>query len=246
MRYYERLKSWDGHTRTSILEQLTQGFSAGEGLSDLRARLKPLVGGANYKAQRIARTEGRRVAELAQQRVLQQAGDLIGAQEIIATLDENTRPEHALRHGKRYERQQDGLFRADDGTYLPDLPDAPNCRCYASPVLATPEELLNDPAMAADFQNASADLIPDPAAYVNWFTAAEEPKRIAAVGVKRYRLAQKRLGRTPEWTDFLDRDGRLVPVARLRTESLADWEARRAGVEEVIRQREALLGRAAA
>jgi len=241
----ERLKSWEGPTRDALRSTLTEALSAGEGLSKMRKRLEPLVGGINYKAQRIARTEGRRIAELAQQRMTRQAGDLIAAQEIIATLDERTDPEHALRHGTRYNRQEDGSFVADDGTPAPDLPDRANCRCFLSPVLATPDEFLNDAALAADFANASADLIPDPAAYVNWFTAAQEPQRIAAVGARRYRLARERLGRQPEWTDFLTPEGRLVPVAQLRSEDLPAWERRRAAVEEIIRRREALLARAA-
>jgi SPP1 gp7 family putative phage head morphogenesis protein len=242
----ERLQHWEGPVRDQLKSQLTQGLSAGEGLSGLRARLKPLVDGVNYKAQRIARTEGRRVAELSQQRVMSQAGDLIAAQEILATLDVNTRPHHALRHGKRYDRQQDGSFVAADGEHLPDLPDEPNCRCFPSPILATPEEFAQNAALAADFRNASADLIPDPGAYVQWWTAAEEPRRIAAVGVRRYRTAEQRLGRKPEWTDFLLPNGKLIPIAQLKGEDMPAWERRRAAVEEIIQQREALLRRAAA
>jgi len=246
MAWDERLRSWEGPTRDALRSELTQGLAEGEGLSALRARLKPLTEGITYKAQRIARTEGRRIGELAQQRTVQQAGDLIGAQEIIATLDQNTRPEHALRHGKRYDRQPDGSFVADDGEVLPDLPDAPNCRCFASAVLATPEEFLTDPALGADFANATADTIPDPSAYSQWFLAAEEPVRIAAVGVRRYRAAQSVLDGAPEWIDFIGPDGRLLSPQAIKGESVAARQARRAAVEEIIRRREAMIARAAA
>jgi len=259
----ERLGYWSGAARERIKRQLQigigqapqirayaalypRGDSGGESLLQVRKRLEETLRAPRYQCQRIARTEGRRVAELSQQRTIQQAGDLIAAQEIIATLDANTDPEHALRHGKRYDRQPDGSFVASDGEHAPDLPDRANCRCFLSAVLAMPGEFAQNAALAADFANATAETIPDPSAYVQWFTGAEEPQRIAAVGVRRYRMARKRLGRQPEWTDFLQPDGKLVSAKRLRSESLADWEARRAAVEQVIRQREALLKRAAA
>lgn len=241
----ERLRSWEGQTRAAIRSELQQGISAGEGLRPLRARLRPLVDDATWKAQRIARTEGRRVGELAQQRAVQQAGNLIAAQQIVATLDERTRPEHAMRHGKQYDRRDDGSFIAADGEHLPDLPDAPNCRCFASPVLSTPREFIKDPALGADFVNATADTIPDPAAYHDWFAAAEEPQRRAAVGSQRYRIVQARLEEDPEWEDFLELDGKLVSAKKLRRETVAQREARKAAVKRVIAQRQALLAQIA-
>jgi SPP1 gp7 family putative phage head morphogenesis protein len=241
----ERLAYWQADARGRIRGELTQAFTSGEGLSKIRGRLKPITDGLNYKAQRIARTEGRRIGELAQQRMIQQAGDLVAAQEILAVLDERTDPEHAARHGTRYERQQDGTFISADGEPAPDLPDRANCRCYLSPILADMDKLLDDaPELGADFANASAEVIPDPSAYSTWFDDATPSQQAAAVGVGRYRAAQAVLDVQPEWEDFLDPDGRLMTVKAIKGESLADREARLAAVRQSIEARRALLTQA--
>ena len=239
----ERLRYWDQQVRDQLLNHLVQGISAGEGVDKLRARLEPLVGDIRYKAQRIARTEACRVAERAQQAAFDDCGELIDGMQIVATLDQWTRPHHATRNGKIYRRQPDGTYQADDGQPLPELPDEPNCRCYASAVLKPPEEFLGDPAVRAEFTNASADVIPDPAAYTEWFARASDQQRKLAVGVRRYNAMARRLGGAgrPEWTDFIDENGRLLSPSRLRSESETERAARKLTVEQVLAQREELF-----
>ncbi|NCC94795.1 MAG: hypothetical protein EOM10_16270 [Opitutae bacterium] len=245
----ERLQYWDSQARDRLLSELVQGVSAGEAVADIRKRLEPITDGIRYKAQRIARTEARRVAERSQMDAYAEMGDMISGMQVIASLDQWTRPEHAARHGKVYRRQKDGGFVADDGEVMPELPDKPNCRCYPSPLLAPPEEFLADPALKAEFANAQADVIPDPAAYTQWFSAASEKERTLAVGVRRYRAMERRLsgtGQRPEWPDFLDAEGRLVSPATITRETPAASAERKQAATDAITRREQLYQQAAA
>jgi len=244
----ERLKYWDSQSRDRMLSELGSGVSGGEAVNDIRKRLQPITDGIAYKAQRFARTEARRVAERSQVDTYAAMGDMLSGIQVIASLDQWTRPEHAARHGKVYRRKEDGAFIADDGEVMPELPDAPNCRCYPSPLLAPPEEFLKDPALRAEFQNAQADAIPDPAAYTQWFARASEKERTLAVGVRRYRAMERRLsgtGQRPEWTDFIDAEGRLISAQRIRSESEAARAERKTIVDAILDQRERLYREAA-
>lgn len=240
MTWDQRFDRYSSQDQQSILSELTTGISTGENVAGLRRRLMPLVNNETYRAQRIARTEGRRVSELAQQQIIQECGDLIAAQQIIAVMDQFTRPEHAIRNGKVYHRQADGTFVADDGQFLPDLPDEINCRCMSVPILEAPEEFLNDPALRKEFVTATADAIPDPAAYSEWFARADTTARLHAVGVRRYAEMQRRLGREPEWIDFVDENGKLLKPSQIRNEGEADRQARRERVAAVMAEREQL------
>lgn len=236
----DRFRRYDAVDRDTILNQLTAGIADGENVSGLRKRLVDVTDGVTYRAQRIARTEGRRVAELAQQDAVGAMGDLVSGQQIVAVMDQWTRPEHALRNGKVYDRQDNGSFVADDGELLPQCPYAPNCRCTAVPVLAPPEEFLADPALMAEFQTATGDAVPDPSAYTEWFRRAGQPEREAAVGVRRYRTMARELDREPDWMDFVGPDGRLIPPKVLAGEGLAEREARREAVLRIVNERQEL------
>ena len=227
------------------IEEWLAGAAEGEGLNVLRKRILPLVDGIRYKAQRIVRTEGRRVAERANMTAYEQCGDLIGSMQIIATLDARTRPAHAIRHGKMYDKQADGTYQAADGEVLPDLPDAANCRCFASPVLAPIPEIEASPAIRTKFTNAQADVVADPAAYSRWFDRATEAERATVVGVSRYRAVTKRagklFGRRSEWEDFLGKGGELLPLGTLKRQGQTVWLRRRLVVAELIGDREQLV-----
>jgi len=240
MTWDHRFRRYEEQDRAFILGQLTDGIAAGENVRQLRQRMLPVVDGTIYRAQRIARTEGRRVGELAQQEALGSLGDLISGQQIVAVMDQWTRSHHAARNGKVYQRQANGSFVADDGELLPQLPDEPNCRCMAVPILAPPTEVLDNPALAAQFRTSTGDQVPDPAAYTEWFRRADTEKRQAAVGVARYRSVAT-AEYEPDWLDFIDADGRLVPVAQLRRESAGDRQARRDAVRRVLSEREGLF-----
>mgnify|MGYP003871281769 CR=1 FL=1 len=230
----ERLKRWEHMTRQAMLNELTVGLASAENVDQLRRRLKPLADGLAWKAQRIARTEGRRVAERDYQDRLAGLGDLLDGQQIVAVMDEWTRPAHAARHGRIFRRGADGVFRDERGGVLPDLPDAPNCRCMTIPVLAMPEEFRGDPAARAAFETAAGRLIPDPASYADWWERAGRKERSTAVGAKRYQAVRDLVGREPEWTDFLGPDGELLSVAALRSETPARRQERKTEVEAIL------------
>jgi SPP1 gp7 family putative phage head morphogenesis protein len=227
----------------ALAQQLITGYAQGENLQELTRRVAPLVESIQSSARRIARTEGLRVAESIQREAwsdLDEGNMLLGVQ-ILAVLDQNTRPEHAARNGTIY------FKNAADGrppiSELPHLPDAPNCRCWTAPVLRPPEEFKIDPAVQAAFANQAGANIPDPSAYDQWFARADEGRRKMAVGARNYNTMAEILGgsRQPEWTDFIQADGTLLTPTQLKTEAEFDRAARKLGVEAAIRQREHLL-----
>jgi len=239
MAWDERLKHWEDKARTSMLNELSIGLAAEENVDKLRARIKPFADGVAWKAQRIARTEGNRVAEQASRACFGGMGDLLDGMQIVAVIDQWTRPEHAARNGRVYRRDKDDAYHDESGDLLPDLPDEPNCRCMTIPVLSMPDEFKNEPALRATFETAAGDLIPDPASYTDWWQGAGERERSTAVGVKRYQAVRDRLERKPRWTDFIDADGKLLPVGDLKKESADKRAARIAEVEMVLKKREA-------
>ncbi len=103
-------------------EEIVRGYSEGEGIAKIRKRLEPVVGGIKASAQRIARTEGMRVAEAMQRSTWSNLGDMMVGAQVIAVLDERTRPEHATRNGRIYYRQP--AIGQRSMAELPDLPDA--------------------------------------------------------------------------------------------------------------------------
>jgi len=98
----------------------------------------------NYKARRIARTEGRRVAAAAAEEAADQVDDLIGAKIIRTSEDANVRDEHRARWwpAKTYRKIGPGRYQAADGEMWPGPgPWGPNCRC-------TSEDVLDDELIA--------------------------------------------------------------------------------------------------
>lgn len=249
--WHQRLRRWDEPTRAAMLNELCIGLSSGENVDQLRDRLQPLADGLAYKAQRIARTEGNRVAERASRRCFDGMGDLVDGLQIVAVMDEWTRPHHAARHGKIYRRGPDGQYRDQEGQILPDLPDEPNCRCMTIPVLAMPEEFRHNPAARAVFLTATKELIPDPASYEQWWAQASTQERMTAVGVRRYQTVRDQLARLPvprkpEWADFIDTKGRLIPQEELAKESPEKRAERRRKVDLLLAQRQELFRQVAA
>lgn len=216
----------------------------GEGLNpqQIYKEVLPLVdGGVKSSARRIARTESLRVANEMQREMYKDIDDLVVGIQIVASLDERTRPHHVLRNGTVY--WKDG--RSPRVEELPVLPDEPNCRCFDVPVLSTPDGFGDDPGLTADIRNASGYSVPDPAAYSAWFDKADHGRRAIAVGARRYNEMKNRLSgiRSPEWADFIDRDGNLQSLGMLRAESESDREKRRRGVIELMQSRNELLSK---
>lgn len=223
--------------RRAMLDQLVTGFSDGGNVTQLRKNIQPLVSGIRSSAQRIARTEGLRIAEQVQRREWDSLGDMMTGVQVLAVLDENTRPHHAARNGTIYHKDPKGGQKGMND--LPDLPDEPNCRCWSTPVLRPPKELENDPDVAAAFKNATGAGIPDPATYDQWFNQVDEGRRKMAVGVRRYSLVKRQLFkiREPEWTDFIDENGKLLSIAELEKESTVTRMARKEAVAQAIQKR---------
>jgi len=239
----ERFWRWAVPAQAAFLTQLTQGLAAGENPTQLEQRIRPFADGLFYKSERIARTEAVRVAERANRATAERMGPYLEGLQIVAVMDEWTRPEHAARNGRVFYRGEDGIYRDEKGDILPDLPDEPNCRCMTIPVLTMPPELRGRSAAGEAFRTASGGLIPDPASYAEWWEKASPQEQRIAVGAGRYELVRDRLAklptpRPPEWIDFIDTDGKLLSVTRLRNESEEERTARRERVSAMLRDRE--------
>lgn len=217
--------------------ELVTGYAAGENLQQLKKRALPLVQGIQSSAKRIVRTEGLRIAEHVQRQAWEGLGDMMVGAQLLAVLDVNTRPHHAARNGTVFYKNpgpgQQGMNK------LPFTPDEPNCRCWSTPVLKPPKELENDPAVQAAFANASGAGIPDPATYDQWFSRVDPGRRKMAVGVRRYNEMTSILSnqREPQWTDFIDPQGQLLPIEQMKSETPLERMIRKEEVDRSIHQR---------
>lgn len=237
---FQRLSSLISNPE-GLAAQLISGYAQGENLDELRKRIEPLVGNVKSSARRIARTEGLRVAEQQQRESWGALGDMVMGVQILAVLDQNTRPHHASRNGTiYYKNAADGSPTIDK---LPNLPDEPNCRCWSSPVLRPPDDFAKSKAVQASFANAAGAAIPDPSTYDDWFNSVDEGRRKMAVGAERYNIMARALGntRSPEWTDFLYPDGTLLSRSELKNEAPFDRAVRKQFVAQAIQDRKNLI-----
>jgi hypothetical protein len=135
----QRIRTVETYRLPELRELLIGGYSRGPngqiGMAWLMPRLKELVGGVNYRAKRIARTEGVRVAEAGLREAWENCQDLMDGVQWFSAQVPDSRPDHVARHGKVYRRTSGGWI-ADDGESLPPIPLGPNCLCWTSPVLA--------------------------------------------------------------------------------------------------------------
>lgn len=220
----------------AVLNQMIRGYADGENLQQLTKRIEPLVGGIKASARRIARTEGMRVAENMQRRSWEPLGDLMVGVQILAVLDERTRPEHATRNGTVYYKHPKPGQKSI--AQLPDLPDAPNCRCMSVPVMAPPEEIESDPKVRAAFAEVKGVGVPDPETHEKWFSKVDQRRRMLVVGVSRYRTIEKLVvGRDPQWSDFINADGELLSVAQIKDESIVERTVRKQAVQKMMQER---------
>ena len=219
-----------------IASAMTNGLADGKNIDQLsKDVLKHVEGGIKASARRIARTEGLRVANTMQRDSYADLGDLSVGIQILETLDQHTRPHHALRHGQIF--YKDG--RQPDMSQAPVLPDEPNCRGFDIPVMVPPEEFRDDPVMASLFQNAGGHAIPDPATYSEWWAKADVGRQKLAVGYGRWNTMARKLGgtRAPEWEDFIHPDGKRLKVKDINGETPDLRERRRQKVFGAIRER---------
>lgn len=237
----DRLRHWTETTRGAFLTEITQGLTAGENPSEIERRLRPLADGLGYKSERIARTECVRVAEMMNLEMTARMGDLVIGQQIVAVMDEWTRPHHAARNGKIYRTADDGWFRDDDGRPMPMLPDEPNCRCMTIPVMRAMDDILQGPT-GGPFRTATNKLIPDPSSYADWWARAPERERKIAVGAKRYNVARNAIGAPPDWEELIDVAGRLVDPEILANETPEQRRQRVDAVRTMLAQLRAQYG----
>ncbi len=220
---------------SAVANSMVTGLTQGETLDQIMKRVDEHIGKLNGSSRRVVRTEGRRLIEMASRETWDDISDLMVGAQIQETLDAVTRPEHADRHGTIY--YNDG--RQPPLSEMPVLPDQANCRGYSAPVLKTPEEIETNPEVSAAFHNVKHDEIPDPTTYSRWFAKATVEQRKLAVGATRYRtLVDKLGGVTPEWTEFVDKKGKLMSVKALKAEKPAAREVRKGQVNELIQHRE--------
>lgn len=113
---------------------ITQGFIQGQSVKQLSANISDLMSNAGFKADRIARTESARTANLgnyaATQDAISQGVDI--KKQWIATLDDRTRSSHAALDGQI--KEQDEYFSiGGDKALLPmqftQAKNNINCRC---------------------------------------------------------------------------------------------------------------------
>lgn len=125
-----------GELRSKIHEYLAlPGPDRGSAWGALASDIGDLVGNVNFKAVRIARTEGTRVAEDMLRQSWKDADEFIVGIQAFTANDANVRDEHRHWHEKIYRKTSDGQFIATDGEHLPRFPAGPNCRCWDSPVM---------------------------------------------------------------------------------------------------------------
>ena len=222
--------------KRAVFNEISQGYSRGENLKELQARIEPqITGGIKASAARVARTEGMRIAEQVQRKAWDGIWDMMTGVQIVAVLDTRTQPKHATRNGTIYYKTP----RPNLPTIaqLPDLPDAPNCRCMTVPVMEPPEELKNDPAVREAFKLQRESGTAEPRTYDRWFKNASTAERKTVVGVNRYDEVGELLGRIPQWTDFIDDRGRLIPLENLLAETSVEREERKQRLERKFKTR---------
>lgn len=221
-----------------------QGMAAGQTVQQLAKSMEPAVQGVRSSAQRVARTEGMRVAHAARLSAFDDLGDMVIGYQIHATMDWRVRPHHAARNGNIYYKNPGaGQLSVAEMPQPPIEEDgtvAFNCRCYLTPVFDADPAIENDPALKALFTDNDKKLVADPVVYSEWFNNATEQERKWAVGVRRLATAQKKLlpGEQLTWANVLDPvTGQLIPTDKLEGETDADRQARIDQVNEVIDRR---------
>lgn len=244
----------EGATRTSaspsmLASTVAIGFSQGKTAQEIARQLLPIVDGVRSTARRIARTESLRVSHEVQMQAWEGLGDLCVGFQIHATLDQNTRPEHAARNGTIYYKEPTGNQAGLDEMPRPPLEAngvcAWSCRCHLSPVLTANRDVLDDPDKLAVFTTAEDKLVPDPLTYSQWFDRAPQQHRETAVGVRRYRAVAAQ-GGVPSWEAFLDPDtGSVMPLNRLQDETTEERARRVLRVRQQMQERRELLRKVA-
>lgn len=203
--YSTRLRKWASRlTRADkVARILASGLAAGTDPNEIAKSIAPYVKSYIDAAKRLLRTESARVHSEVLEHTFEQYDDLIVGYQIIAILDDRTRPHHATRHGKIwYVHKQP---RASD---RPQLPDEPNCRC-------TYTVLLRDGVRRPGVPLPSSRL------YSTWFDRQSVATKQRIVGKSRWNAVKEKIAR-PSWNDFINPStGRLIKTDTLTKKSAA-------------------------
>jgi len=191
-------------------------YADGASPDAIRKAIQPSVEGIKSSAQRIARTESLRIAEEAQRESYRQVDDLISGMQIWATLDDRTRPEHAARNGTMYPKDA-----------CPLVPDAPNCRCFTSPVLRDETDIVKAdvggrPAGDLTVVNGT---VQDLETWSNWFDDQTESRQRSILGPDRWDAITSKVKGDVKWAHVVDDSGYMSTPEQIRA---TDPEALRA------------------
>jgi SPP1 gp7 family putative phage head morphogenesis protein len=225
---------------------LVNGITRGKTPAEIARDIRPLVQGVSSTAKRIARTECMRVAGIVQDRCHNALGDLVIGWQVHATLDANTRPEHAARNGRIYYKKpkpgDHGLAEKPSPPLEADGTMAWNCRCYMTPVLSDPGNVPPDAAEPGGplYVDADQRVVSNPTNYEKWFDNADERRKKLAVGAGAYREMKKlNGGKEPSWPTFINPDtGSLLTLRQLRSEDPEERAARMLRVRLQLQQQE--------
>ncbi|WHH59158.1 phage minor head protein [Petroclostridium sp. X23] len=127
-------------THKAVIEALTEGFEAGEGISKLAARIKGFPEFGISRAITIARTEIISASNAGSIEGYRQSGVVIG-KEWLATADGKTRRTHAAANGQRKKLDSPfivggyKLMQPGDGSLGAPAKEIVLCRCTVVPIL---------------------------------------------------------------------------------------------------------------
>jgi hypothetical protein len=124
-----------GRLKETIITAFSGSIDEASSVQAAMPRIREMVDGVNYKAQRIARTEGTRIAEAAMRESWEPVQDMMIGVRTFTSDDENVRESHRHWHDKLYYQITPGQYQAKDGEVLPEFPAGPNCRCWSTPEL---------------------------------------------------------------------------------------------------------------
>ena len=183
-------------------------FAAGESPKAIRNAIMPIVGNLKASAQRIARTETLRIAEEAQRATYAQVDDLVGGIQIWATLDDRTRPEHAMRSGTIYAKDA-----------APLVPDEPNCRCFSSPVLRDDAEIIKADVSGRPIAGLTIvnGTVHDLDTWASWFDDQTPARQRAIIGPERWEAITSKIDGRVRWKSLVSQDGYMDSPEQIRS-----------------------------
>lgn len=131
----ERIKTVAQRDLQALRSVIVSGVSTGMNLDKLTKGVKAITDLIHWKARRIARTEGMRIAEAGLKETWMEVDDLIRGIQTFNSQDANVRPEHRWWHDVIFYRTGRGEYLSRSGKTLPVFPAGPNCRCWSTPIL---------------------------------------------------------------------------------------------------------------